>query len=475
MDLLPKHIWHDKHIKFLDPACKSGVFLREIAKRLLHGLEKEIPNIQERINHIYTKQLYGIAITELTALLSRRSVYCSRFADSKYSITTEFDTPEGNIIFNYVSHEWHKNRCRFCGATKQIYDRGNELETHAYQFIHTNNPEEIFNMKFDIIVGNPPYQLKVGVEKENYAVPLYHLFVQQAKKLNPRLLAMIIPSRWFAGGRGLDEFRSEMLNDIRIRKLVDYPNATDCFPGVDISGGVCYFLWDRENKGDCEITNIRGNNQSTTKPMIRPLLEENGDSFIRFNESIPIIRKIAAFNEPTFGSLVSPQTPFGIISSFKDFQQKHFADAIKIYTTSGIGFIRKNQVLRNQQWINDWKVYIAAAYGERGQYPYRFLGKPFIGEPNSCCTQAYLLIGTFSDEKTCTNVMSYIQTKFFRFCIMLKKNTQHAMRDKYALVPMQDFSEAWTDDKLYKKYNLTTDDIAFIDSMVRPMELSDER
>lgn len=264
-----------------------------------------------------------------------------------------------------------------------------------------------------------------------------------------------------------------MLTDNRIRKLVDYPNATDCFPGVDISGGVCYFLWDRDYSGECEITTIKGN-QPTTLPITRPLLEESGNTFIRFNEAIPIIRKISSFNEQTFDSLVSPQTPFGIISSFKGFKSKSFANSIRIHTTSGIGFIRKDQVLRNKQWISHWKVYIAAAYGERGQYPYRYLGKPFIGKPNSCCTQAYLMIGVFSDENTCKNVMSYISTKFFRFCIMLKKNTQHAMRDKYALIPIQDFSETWTDEKLYKKYKITEDEIAFINSMVKPMELSNE-
>ncbi|HAU1475601.1 TPA: restriction endonuclease [Legionella pneumophila] len=473
LDLLPEYIWQDKDTTFLDPTCKSGVFLREIGKRLLRGLKQEIPNLQERINHIYTKQLYGIAITELTALLARRSIYCSRFANSSYSVITAFDNPAGNIIFNTINHTWHKNKCTFCGAKQSLYERGNELESHAYQFIHTSTPKEIFNMKFDVIIGNPPYQLNVGIEKKNYAIPLYHLFVQQAKKLNPRFLTMIIQSRWFAGGRGLDEFRSEMLNDTRIRKLVDYPNATDCFPGIDISGGVCYFLWDRDHNGSCEIKTIRSN-QTTSTPIIRPLLEEKGDTFIRFNESIPIIRKIAAFSEPTFDALVSPQTPFGIISSFKDFQKHYFPDAIKIHTTNGIGFIRKDQLLRNQHWVDEWKVYIAAGYGERGNYPYRFLGKPFMGEPNSCCTQSYLLIGPFNNEQTCKNVMSYIRTKFFRFCIMLKKNTQHAMRDKYALVPMQDFSEEWTDDKLYKKYNITTDEIAFIDSMVRPMEITDE-
>jgi site-specific DNA-methyltransferase (adenine-specific) len=324
-------------------------------------------------------------------------------------------------------------------------------------------------MKFDVIIGNPPYQLNVGVEQENYALALYHKFVHQAKKLNPRFLTMIIPARWYAGGRGLDEFREEMLNDARIKVLVDYPNAADCFPGVDIAGGVCYFLWDRDNKGECEITTIKGSDRIST--MTRPLLEAKNDTFIRFNESISILRKVALKNEPTFDSLVSPQTPFGIVSSFKDYKSEPFDGAVKLHTSAGIGYISKDDVPRNQQWINKWKVYISKAYGERGNYPYLFLGKPFLGEKNSCCTQTYLMIGEFPSKEVCKNVMSYIQTKFFRFFVMLKKNTQDAMRDKYALVPIQDFNEVWTDEKLYKKYKLTEAEIAFIDSLVRPMEL----
>ncbi len=335
LDLLPKDLWKNKDTKFFDPVSKSGVFLREIAKRLMIGLEKQIPDKQKRINHIYTSQLYAIAITELTSLLSRRSVYCSKTANGKYSVCDTFKNTQGNVIFERIEHTWQNAKCTFCGATQEVYDRGEGLETYAYQFIHTNKPEKIFNMKFDVIVGNPPYQLNVGVEKENYAVPLYHSFIQQAKKLNPRFLSMIVPARWYAGGRGLDAFREEMLNDSRLRKIVDYPNATDCFPGVDISGGVCYFLWDRDNKGECEVTTIKGN-QEVSK-MVRPLLEKGCDTFIRFNEGIPILRKISAHKEKTFDTLVSAQTPFGIVSSFKAYKDKPFKNSIKIHTVNGMG------------------------------------------------------------------------------------------------------------------------------------------
>lgn len=472
LDLLPESIWTDSNVTFLDPATKSGVFLREITKRLIVGLEGQMPNLQDRIDHILRAQVHGMAITDLTALMSRRSLYCSKTADGTYSACSSFDNPDGNIRFNRSVHKWNGDKCLFCGANKQLYDRGDELESHSYEFIHTDKPSEIYKMKFDVIIGNPPYQLNVGVEKENYAVPLYHSFVEQAKKLNPRFLTMIIPSRWFAGGRGLDEFRQSMLTDKRVRKIVDFPNATDCFPGVDISGGVCYFLWDRDNPGDCEIQTVKGND--VISQMTRPLLEKGDETFIRFNEAIPIVRKIKAKNEPTFDSLVSPQTPFGFVSSFKDYSKQPFPGSVKIYTVNGIGYIKSEQIEKNPQWVAKPKLYIAKSYGERGNYPYLFLAKPFIGDENSCCTQTYLMIGPFDNKQIAQNVRKYIQTKFFRFLIMLKKNTQDAMRGVYAYVPVLDFSQTWTDEALFKRYGLTEEEIGFIDSMVRPMEFADE-
>ena len=294
LDMLPPELWSNPQATFLDPVCKTGVFLREVAKRLMVGLADRIPDVQKRVNHIMTCQLFGLAITELTSLLSRRSVYCSKWANSKYSVCTAFADRQGNIRYTPMQHTWEQGRCRYCGASQNVYDRNEGRETYAYQFIHTLNPEKIFDMKFDVIIGNPPYQLEIGIEKDNYSIPLYHKFVEQAKKLCPKYLTMIIPSRWFAGGRGLDDFRKDMLSDNRLKVIVDYPDATECFTnGIDLSGGVCYFLWDKDYHGNCRVSSIQNGKEKST--MFRPLLENNCDTFIRFNEAVPILHKIQSF------------------------------------------------------------------------------------------------------------------------------------------------------------------------------------
>ena len=463
LDMLPQDLFTNKNTKFLEPCCKSGVFLREIAKRLLVGLESQIPDLQKRINHIFTNQLYGIAITRLTSHLTRRSLYCSKTANGKYSINDAFNNEDGNIKFDNIQHTFKDHKCIYCGVSDNVdtYTRDQAMETHAYQFIHTYKPEELFNMKFDVIIGNPPYQLNVGVQQESYAIALYHKFVQQAKKLNPRYLTMIIPSRWFAGGRGLDEFRDEMLHDDRLRVIHDFINASDCFSGVEIKGGVCYFLWDRDNPGLC---NIFTHKDGTISQSERPLLEENNDTFIRYNQAISIIKKVAKFNEESFSSIVSPQTPFGLYSSFKDF---HSHGTIKVYANKQTGYLGQDYIiLKNAHWIDKWKVYVPKAIGS-GELGNDII-KPIIGEPNSLCTQTYIMYGPFENENICKNVISYVNTKFFHFLMGLKKVTQDAMAKVYTLIPMQDFSKPWSDKELYQKYNLTEEEIAFIESMVRP-------
>ena len=465
LDLLPQELFRSPKTRFLDPFTKSGVFLREIVKRLDKGLEDQIPDRQSRIDHIMHNQVYGIACTELTALLARRSVYCSKTANGRFAVS-RFDNPEGNIRYEAIQHSWVGGKCRFCGASQSVYDRGTDAEQYAYQFIHTDNPSQLTgNMTFDVIIGNPPYQLADGGNAAS-AKPLYHLFVQQAIKLSPRYLSMIIPARWYSGGKGLDEFRDLMLNDTRLSYLVDYFDSNDCFPGIDLSGGVCYFLWDQQHSGDCIVRSIINGKESIIQ---RPLIEKGNDSFVRFNSSISILEKIKQFQESSFIQLVSSRKPFGIATNEQINTEKEI-NGIKIYAYPKNGYIESSKVSANKQSVYKPKVLISYAYGERGNFPYLVIGKPFIGEVNSCCSETYLMIGPFDTTNECENVMSYIRTKFFRFLVLLRKNTQHATSKVYQFVPLQDFSHPWTDEMLYQKYNLTEDEIAFIESMIRPME-----
>ena len=466
LDLLPPEIFKSPETTFLDPGCKSGVFLREIAKRLIKGLEKEIPDLQKRLNHIYTKQLFAIAITELTELLSTRSVYCSKKANGKYSVCTKFKDEKGNIKFNKVNHTWVNGRCKYCGASEKVYNRDEILETHAYEFIHTKNPEEIFKMKFDVIIGNPPYQLSDGGNAAS-ASPIYHQFVEQAKKLNPRFLTMIIPSRWFSGGKGLDKFRESMLNDDRIRVLVDYPASGEVFPGVEIKGGVCYFLWDRDNRGKCLVKSRQGQTENILE---RNILEKGSESFIRFNEAVTIVKKIVSHTEKSFRNLVSSRKPFGFGTNFENFKENEFKDSIKIYANKKKGFVSKKEITKNNGLISKYKIFITKAYGAGESYPHQILNIPLLGNKNSCCTETYLVIGPFETEAEAKNVISYIKTKFFRFLVMLNKPTQDATSKVYKAVPLQDFSKSWTDEELYKKYDLTKEEIEFIESMIKPMD-----
>jgi len=468
LDMLPQELWSNENARFLDPACKSGVFLREIAKRLDKGLEQKIPDKQQRINHIMTKQLFGIAITELTALLSRRSLYCSKTANGRYSVCTTFDNPQGNIWFQRIEHTWQDGRCAFCGANQANYARGEELETHAYEFIHTKNLEEIFNMKFDVIIGNPPYQLSDGGYGRS-ATPIYHRFVEQAKKLNPRYLTMIIPSRWFAGGKGLDRFRAEMLGDTRIRKLVDFEDASEVFPGVDIAGGVCYFLWERDSPGLCEVTNVHNGEKVSS---IRPLNEF--PTLIRHGQAVSIIQKVLAKKEKSMSEQVSASKPFGL----RTFVRPQKVGNIVLRWQNGEGPYKREDITVGIEMIDKWKVITSYVGYDHAGNPgldgkRRVFSKIDILPPGTICTETYLVVGSYDSEEEARNLVHYMKTRFFRFLVSQFMYSHHITKEAYLFVPLLDMSIEWTDDALYKRYGLTKEEINFIESMIRPMDSGD--
>lgn len=502
LDMLPQELFKSRDTKFLDPACKTGVFLREIAKRLLENQapgykermvsineyikngtklsqndEEYMQYLQQVLDHIFHEQLYGIAITELTSMLSRRSLYCSKYPNGRYSIT-KFDNAEGNIRFKRIQHTWKGNNCIYCGASKKEYDRKQGLETYAYEFIHLTNLEDLKNMKFDVIISNPPYQLSDGGAQAS-AMPIYHHFVEQAKKLNPSYVVMITPSRWFSGGKGLDNFRNEMLHDQRLEEIHDFTDAKDCFPGVEIKGGVSYFKWNNKHNGDCKI--ISHKNGNIVSEDTRPLLEENTNVFIRHNELVSIYRKVSLLNEGSFSQIISPRKPFGLCGDFFADQSKYglpkimdrpYTNGYNIYGLENnkrtIKYIDNKYPIPRTEYLNGWKMFMARNQGS-GQFGEK-LSTPIFAGKRDLCTETYVVIGLFKTKEEMMNCWSYIRTKFFRALLSVKKNDQGAASGVYEYIPIQDFSKPWTDEELYKKYKLTKEEIKYIEDNVQPME-----
>lgn len=492
LDMLPQELFKSPDTKFLDPACKSGVFLREIAKRLLEGLmpgykdwleriddkkreneelddeEKEfLEQLQATVDHIFKEQLYGIAITELTSLLARRSLYCSKYPNSDYSVT-KFDNPSGNIRFVNKQHRFKDGKCVFCGVAKKegTYER-EKMEVHAYEYIHTIKPEEIFGMKFDVVISNPPYQLNVGVEKENYAIPIYQKFIEQAKKLKPRFISMIVPARWYTGGRGLDAFRESMLSDKHIRKIVDYPNPYDCFNGVDIAGGICYFLWDRENIGDCQFTSIIGNDQHTTQRNL-----DEYPIFIRDVIGLNVIKKIEQLkinSGKTLDKVVSSQTPFGIITSYKP---TDYGTPCWFRQKVGLKKVETKDVKDLFNCLDKFKLLIPEA-PIAGQTDFTkpvglyYEGNTLIANPGECCTQTWLVANSFNTKEETDYFRSYLLTKIVRFLILQTVVSQHVSREKFCFVPdLGKYDRLYTDEYLIKEWGITSDEWEYINSRI---------
>ena len=470
------NIWADKTLKFLDPCTKSGIFLREITSRLNKGLAAEIPDTQARVDHILTKQVFGIGITHLTSLLARRSLYCSKFAAGKHSVATAFVADEGNIWFERTEHKWDSGRCAYCGANQGSYDRGKSLETHAYALIHSTDIKtriaELFggDMQFDVIIGNPPYQL--GSDGGTRDVPIYQHFVEQAKKLEPRFLAMVIPSRWMASGLGLTEFRQTMLGDRRVRELIDYPAANDVFPGVEVKAGVCYFLWDSAYDGDCLVTTVRGG--ETVGPIPRKLGEY--DVFVRNARAVSILHKVLKQGEKPINTILARDKEFGWTSNFDGFHEKERSGDVPLFyirkMKRGVGYIARKEVTKSAHLTDTWKVLVPEAFNGGDSIPHQIMGKPLIAPSPSVCTQSFLFFYVKSRDEA-KSLQSYYTTRFFRFLVSLRKITQHGTHSTYAWVPMQKWDKTWTDEDLYASYGITAEEQAYIESQVRVMKLDD--
>lgn len=498
------NIWEDPEVTFLDPVTKSGVFLREIVQRLTNGLTEEIPDLSKRVDHILTKQVFGIGITRLTALLARRSVYCSKFANGPHSIAESFTTEDGNIWFERTEHTWvggrrlfriepltgeevayySERKCAYCGAAEEDYARGNDLETHAYAFIHTDDIKariaELFGekMQFDVIIGNPPYQLDDGGAGSS-AQPIYNKFVDSAKSLDPRFLSLVIPARWYSGGKGLNEFRHEMLNDARLSVIHDYPNTNDVFPGLNVRGGIMYFLWERDRRGLTSVTNHMGGREFGSSS--RPLLEQGHDTFIRFSGVIDIISKIVRVetgqtadlslpSSKSFAELVSVRKPFGLATNFADYSTEATSKRpIEIRRYRGTGYVSGEQLLENPDWVNEWKLFVPYASPGSDEYPHLVLSNPIVAGPGTACTETYLVIGPFSSETECQNVRSYMRTQLFRFLVLALRASQHVTQRVYRLVPKLDFSRSWDDDALYERYQITENEVELIETLVKPV------
>lgn len=423
--------------------------------------------ICKRLDHIFTLQLFGLAITDLTALLSRRSVYCSKVANGRYSLT-RFSSAEGNIRLPHSHHTWKDGRCDRCGASQAQYDRPGR-EAHAYAFIHGLNPEELFKMKFDVIIGNPPYQLDDGGNGAS-ASPIYQKFVQVAKKLNPSYISFVIPARWYTGGKGLEDFRISMLSDSHISTLVDYHDSRECFPDVDIAGGVCYFLWERtKESATCKVVNISSGETNTD---VRNL--DEGKPFVRFNQALLIIRKVKRLSKTYCDALVSSRKPFGLDTTVQPLPKGD--GIVRLRHRGGTGDFSATKVRVHREWIPKWKVIVSRLTaehagqvdkdGQRG-----ILSSLAVLPPQHVCTETYLVAGVFDAEGEARSFQSYLKSRFVRFLIAQIAVTQQLTKVCFALVPQQDFSEAWTDEKLYRKYGLTAEEIAFIERMVKPMEV----
>lgn len=327
-------------------------------------------------------------------------------------------------------------------------------------------------MKFDVIISNPPYQLSDGGNGAS-AKPIYHEFVERAKKLKPTYLTMIIPSRWFNGGKGLDKFRAEMLSDRHITHLVDYQNAKDCFPGISLGGGVCYFLWEKGVEKECKITNIVNGREIT---LTRAL--DQFPVFVRYNDSIDIIKKVQEKREGSIVEYMSSRNPFGLPTSVRG-DTKKSNGCLTLFSSKGESYIQRSNIQQGQEYIDKYKIMISRVTSEHAGEPdksgmYKVIANLRLLRPQEVCTDSYILAYPTKNIYEAENFYNYLKTKFVRFLLLQALSSINLAKDTYTFVPKQDFSKPWSDEALYEKYDLTAEEIAFIEGMIKPMDGGDD-
>lgn len=478
LDVLPPEVWGNHTYRWLDPATKSGVFLREAFKRLMVGLAKWQPDAKLRREHILKNMLFGAAITSLASELSRRSIYQTTDAtgqrikdDSIKDLIVHFDSPEGNILYVPTEHRIVRGKCTICRAPEKLIR--DQRESFAYSFIHRTYPtQEMLDMKFDVIVGNPPYQL--GTEGHGAtASPIYQFFVERAIEMSPRYVVMITPSRWFAGGKGLNDFRAKMLDDRHLRQIVDYPDGSEIFPSVEVKGGISYFLWDRDWNDDCQFSTVSGG--SVISSVKRDLRDGRG-VLVRDNSALSILDKVRQAKLSSVEDMCTVTKPFGLTirSNYPDSLPEPFKGSIPLIYGNRIGYCRVDQIQRNHEWISRYKVILPRAYGGgNNMEQHAIYGEPIALAPGSACTQTYFIVGMFDNSVETRNLAIYLTTKFARFLVSLRKLTQDVTPDRFAFVPAVEFTREWTDTDLFALFGLTDEEIAYIERSIGPRDWID--
>lgn len=464
-------IWSNPEVTFLDPCTKSGVFLREVVRRLVDSQQSIDPDLDVRVNRILGNQVFGIGITQLTALISRRTIYCSKFANGEHSVYTDAAREAGNLWFERSEHSWEKGRCRECGASQAEYDRGPDLESHAYRFLHgdcsPSGLSELFggNVQFDVIIGNPPYQLSDGGDGGS-ARPLYHLFMKQAISLDPRYICMVTPSRWFQGGKGLGNFRAEMLNSDKFVKIVDFLRDRTAFPNVNINGGVNYFLWGRNHHGPCEIVTVEEDGERST-PELRSLAEF--DVFVRRNSHVRVLRKVLSSSNSFFSQRVSSTKPFGLRTFYHGAASRSIKTPIMLHGSGRVSWVSMDEIPVNQELVAKWKVLVPAASDGNENPPLPIWDKrgPFIAGPGEACTETYLIAAVTDTEEDAERIVAYMRTKFFRFLVSLRKVAQHNKAENFDFVPDIVLDDSVSDGTLYALFGLSDNEVEIVESSIR--------